>query len=191
VVETVEDILAEADETLQAPIQYLTLDSVITVDEFDGKSYFSDRTKNPWDCESILSTYSNLDNNPAVIRHSGSRRRRAKNRVAPKEDTEATARIVLSAKTGLPIQQDNKNNDGDGMSVGASTTTLGANRGVARNKNETKEEKRARKMAAKQERQVSQLRKKALRDAFGDELQKRAVVAGADRPVGSAVFRYA
>lgn len=190
--ETIEEILAEADETLQAPIQFLTLDEVITVDEFDGKSYFTERSRNPWDCESILSTYSNLDNNPAVISHATSRRR--KNRIAPK-NTDATTRIVLSAKTGLPILQSDgmpeelHDHGGDGVSLGAST--LGANRGMARNKNETKDEKRARKMAAKQERQASQLRKKALRDAFGQELQKRAVVANSDAPVGSAVFRYA
>jgi protein LTV1 len=191
--ETVEEVLAEADAALQAPIEFLTLDEVITVDEFDGKSYFTERTRNPWDCESILSTYSNLDNNPAVIVHASSRRRR-KNRIAPKNTETTTARIVLSAKTGLPILQSETSPEephdehGDGVSVGAST--IGANRGVARNKDETKDEKRARKMAAKQERQMSQLQKKALRDAFGQELQKRAVVATTDGPVGSAVFRY-
>jgi protein LTV1 len=190
--ETIAEVLAEADATLNAPIEFLTLDEVITVDEFDGKSYFTERTRNPWDCESILSTYSTLDNNPAVIQHASSRRR--KNRVVPKNTETTTARIVLSAKTGLPIVQSETSPEephdehGDGVSVGAST--VGANRGVARNKDETKDEKRARKMAAKQERQMSQLRKKALRDAFGQELQKRSVVATTDGPVGSAVFRY-
>jgi protein LTV1 len=189
--ETIAEVLAEADATLNAPIEFLTLDEVITVDEFDGNSYFTERTRNPWDCESILSTYSNLDNNPAVIQHASSRRR--KNRVVSK-NTETTTRIVLSAKTGLPILQSETSPEeqldkhDDGVSVGAST--IGANRGVARNKDETKDEKRARKMAAKQERQMSQLRKKALRDAFGQELQKRSVVATTDGPVGSAVFRY-
>ena len=33
----------------------------------DGRSYFSLSRRDPWDCESVLTTYSNLDNNPAVV----------------------------------------------------------------------------------------------------------------------------
>ena len=33
----------------------------------NGKSYFTETSRSQWDCESILSTYSNLDNNPVDI----------------------------------------------------------------------------------------------------------------------------
>jgi protein LTV1 len=185
-VESIDEILDEADATLAAPVQILTLESVITVDEFDGKSYFTERTRNPWDCESILSTYSNLDNNPAVIRPKTRRNKAKPASVAP-------ARIELSSKTGLPIQRP----AGDGGSPSADEeeqpsrrNSLSANKGLARNRNETKEEKRARKQAARRERHTSLLQKKAMRQAFGQELQKRSAVAATDTPVGSAVFRY-
>jgi protein LTV1 len=188
--DTVEDVLAEADATLAAPVQVLTLESVITVDEFDGKSYFSERTRNPWDCESILSTYSNLDNNPAVI-HPGRRRRKVP---SPATNTvPAPQPIRLSSKTGLPIQRASDDGDtelADYDALASRATGADANKGTARDKNESKEEKRARKQAAKQERHASLAQRKALRHAFGQELHKRSAVAGTDTPLGSAVFRY-
>ena len=66
----VDVILAHASEILAQPKEKPPEDVLI-----DGQSYFSERVWNPWDCQSILSTYSNLDNNPVVIDASRRHRR--------------------------------------------------------------------------------------------------------------------
>merc|ERR1712170_35134 len=72
--EDVQEVLKEAEEVLANPEMDLPPEEVL----IDGKSYFTMKERNPWDCESILSTYSNLDNNPAVVGRSGRRRRKKK-----------------------------------------------------------------------------------------------------------------
>ena len=172
VAEPVDVILAQANEVLAQPIQTIPPEEIILIEE-DGKSYLSERSRNPWDCESILSTYSNLDNNPVVIEH----RRR--------QPTKAK-QIVLSQKTGLPILQTRVQSiPEDEVDDGTAATV---NRGAARKKGESADEKRARKGAAKRERQVARLQKQTTRRVFEQEFQKRAVVT--DTIAGNAVFRY-
>ena len=94
-----EDVLAQADKTLANPeMEPAPFEDVL----IDGKSYFSERNQNPFDCESILTTYSNLDNNPAVVGRSGRRRGKAKERMEYVPEDEP-AQIFLSNKTGLPL----------------------------------------------------------------------------------------
>ena len=111
----------------------------------DGKSYFSEKMKNPWDCESILSTYSNLDNNPATI-GVGGRRKRGKNKKKKQQNDEFAVpeeepvhQIMLSDKTGLPlgVLTSSVPEIGD-------DTYISVNKGEARRKNESKEEKKLR-----------------------------------------------
>jgi len=166
----------------------------------DGQSYFSERFRNPYDCESILTTYSNLDNNPVKIGPSPSRRRRNRNKKddssADEEDVVAgIQKIRLSQKTGLPIGVyptgrggtnlgDDSNDDQDG-------TYISVNRGEARSKKETPAEKKARKAAVKKERQIARIQKKVVRDVFREEFEKHQVVdVGGDACAGKTVFRY-
>ena len=74
-IQPIEAILGEADDILGKGRAAPPAEEIF----IDGKSYFSEKMKNPWDCESILSTYSNLDNNPATIGATG-RRNRGKNK---------------------------------------------------------------------------------------------------------------
>mmetsp|Transcript_40185 Transcript_40185/g.72399 ORF Transcript_40185/g.72399 Transcript_40185/m.72399 type:complete len:502 (+) Transcript_40185:91-1596(+) len=66
--------LADADAFLANPEVDLPPEEVF----IDGKSYFSVTSRNPWDCESILSTYSNLDNNPVVIGRTKKKKKKKK-----------------------------------------------------------------------------------------------------------------
>jgi protein LTV1 len=66
----IEDLLGEADGVLGKKKDAPPAEEVF----IDGKSYYSLKLRNPWDCESILSTYSNLDNNPVTIGAGGRRR---------------------------------------------------------------------------------------------------------------------
>lgn len=204
--QTVNQLLSSAKERLASPELDLPPEEVL----IDGKSYFTMNTPNPWDCESILSTYSNLDNNPSVVgRGAGStiggrvgkmgsaRRLRNKNRrkknqstedeIDPQEEEEPVPQIQLSNKTGLPLNvlpTTEKHYEDD-------DTIMSVNRGQARNKNETKEEKKARKQAVKQERLISRLQKKMMKEVIDEEYSKRCVanVGSSDVAVGKSVFR--
>ncbi|KAL7748908.1 Protein ltv1 [Sorochytrium milnesiophthora] len=125
-----------------------------------------------WDCETIVSTYSNLENHPRMI---SERRRRP---------VEEQARIVLSAKTGMPVQQssvptsiERSAEDEDIADVDDQLSRV--NLGSARDKCESKEDKRARKQALKDDKRVRKMEKKAVKQAFKQEAgrQSRQAVA--------------
>lgn len=187
---------------------------------FDGKSYFSERQRNPWDCESILTTYSNLDNNPATIgRNDDStsrRRRRQRNKEQKQQLTEGPTLesndnndlyrdnpiqhqpIKLSTKTGLPVgvYDSNKNqqhvlddghHDNDIESRGG--TTLQSLLNQKRDRNETPDIKKVRKLLVKQERCMSRIQKKVSKEVFSEEFCKKRAVPLEDIS-GKTVFRY-
>ena len=101
-----------------------------------------------WDCASVLSTLSNTENHPHRIQ----------------------TRIQLSRRTGLPklspaaVEEASDDEEDDEM-------VEVVNKGVARNRNETAAEKKARKLALKQQRQMRRSDKKANRSAFSREHQ--------------------
>ena len=200
--------MAEADATLANPEMDLPPEEVF----IDGKSYFSVTSRNPWDCESILSTYSNLDNNPVIIGRSDRRRKKKKNKgggdasvmsndVIPED---GPVKIKLSNKTGLPLGSDtyggvtnnnnnNNNNDYDdegGDYFDNGSTYLSINRGEARHKDETTAEKKERKMAIKEERKICRIQKKMMKEAFADEFQRRGHDVILDCIGGNTVFRF-
>ncbi|XP_068135608.1 protein LTV1 homolog [Hyperolius riggenbachi] len=112
-----------------------------------------------WDCESILSTYSNLYNHPQTIKD------------PPKKKP-----IKVSTRTGIPlgvlpdrgptakqVERMERINDGDLPRVSTQP----------RCKNESAEEKRARKQAIKQERKERRMEKKANQQAFKLEKERQ------------------
>ena len=71
-------------------------------------AYLRTKQRESWDCETIVSTYSNLENHPSLIDepHGGSRRKKKKGRGGEDEDvgaTEGAAVIRLSQSNGLPV----------------------------------------------------------------------------------------
>ena len=187
-----EQDLADAEEILANPeMEPAPFEDVL----IDGKSYFSERHRNPFDCESILTTYSNLDNNPAVIARSGRRNGKNKNGPCAKGGhdlpEEEQVHFMLSKKTGLPLgvlgkeisdEEEDEWNDGTFMSV---------NKGEARAKNETKAEKKARKNAVKEERRIARVQKKMMKEAFAEEFDRRAEAACDNDLAGKSVYRIA
>lgn len=108
-----------------------------------------------WDCETIISTYSNIYNRPKVI-----------------EEPAKPKPIRVSGKTGIPLgvlpargmtskqeERMTRINDSDLPRVSTQPRT----------KEETKEERRARKQAIKEERKERRVEKKANRTAFKEE----------------------
>ncbi|KAL1712809.1 Low temperature viability protein-domain-containing protein [Schizophyllum commune] len=145
-------------------------------DELSSDS--EDEKEDQWDCESILSTYSNLENHPRLIRARESATRRTKKAAVP--------HIALDPKTGLPIvtppssaphtksapHARTSKPSFDDESSGSDTETEATNRQtIARPKNETAEEKKARKAAVKAERQARRVEKKATKEQFDAEMK--------------------
>ena len=164
----------------------------------DGMSYFSERERNPFDCESILSTYSNLDNNPKRIDASRRRQRKTNSSSASLQknaDEEPVQHIKLSAKTGLPVgfltrkRPDGSHEDDNDDDDDFDNTFMSINRGEARNRNETQEEKKARKLLVKRERELARMQKKLTKQVYAEEFQKRSGEAD-DAIAGTTVFRF-
>jgi protein LTV1 len=179
-VTSLHEVLAYATETLAEPLHAPPPEDVL----IDGLSYFSLKDRNPWDCESILTTYSNLDNNPVVIGATLNRRRKTKH-FHEGEAKECVQKIELSNKTGLPLvalTEVSRVLDGD------TDTFRSVNRGEARGRNETAIEKKARKFLVKQERQQARITKKVTREIYQEEFGKRAPMV-VDELACKAVFQ--
>lgn len=189
--------LAEADAILANPEMDLPPEEIL----IDGKSYFSVTSRSMWDCESILSTYSNLDNNPAIIGRSrkGKKKKSKQKKLDGNSDVipeDGPVKIQLSAKTGLPlgvfgnsrVQSPEEEGEEEDYYGDGDDTFLSINRGEARKKDESKMEKKERKFSIKEERKICRMQKKMLKEAFKEEFQKRGHEAVVDSLAGAAVF---
>jgi protein LTV1 len=111
------------------------------------------KKRETWDVQSVISTYSNLENHPALINDKGPQKR-----------------IKIDPKTGMPVlveverkQKARKNNRRDVEEEEEEEEVdeeddedeeTAENKGTARTKEETKEEKKARKQAIKEAKKV-------------------------------------
>ncbi|KZO89686.1 Low temperature viability protein [Calocera viscosa TUFC12733] len=122
-----------------------------------------DEIKDTWDVESILSTYSNLENHPRVI--------------SAREDVgRGVKRIRLDNRTGLPTVEEegaeskrSRRPPREEQPSPEKRQKLAPKVPIARSKDESAEEKKARKAAVKQERQERRADKKATKTAFSTE----------------------
>ncbi|KAG1813209.1 LTV-domain-containing protein [Suillus subaureus] len=122
-----------------------------------------------WDCETVLTTYSNLENHPRVIRARASK---------------PVPKITLDSKTGLPTL------NGDSQAPESrkarhrlqsvaeyeedSREPSAAKQTISRPRDESKEDKKARKQVVKAQRQVRRVEKKATQDQFSTEMKHQA-----------------
>ncbi|GAA5841392.1 hypothetical protein JCM3766R1_004070 [Sporobolomyces carnicolor] len=139
-----------------------------------------DRRRDRWDCETVLSTYSNLSNHPRLLRIRDNKLK------APKP-----AQIKLDPKTGFPLV------DGEivtGRGGNNDTIMEDAEEGgpedeeemeeyipketIKRPRGETAEEKKLRKQLVKEERQHRRTEKKQTKDSFEKEVKRQKKVSG-------------
>ncbi|XP_070555780.1 LOW QUALITY PROTEIN: protein LTV1 homolog [Ptychodera flava] len=127
--------------------------------------------KEEWDCETILSTHSNLYNHPTTIKEPPKPKPKPKPRIKPKP-------IELSQKTGIPKGVLPAKGAINNVSDDDSDTEESSTRPVPppRRKNETPEEKRERKQIVKTERRERRVEKKANKEAFKAEEQRQQQV---------------
>jgi protein LTV1 len=183
--------LADADAILANPEMDLPPEEIL----IDGKSYFSVTSRNAFDCESILSTYSNLDNHPVVVGRSSRRsKKKGKKKQVDEESIipeDKPVKIQLSNKTGLPLGVFDKHQLSPEQDYHNETDTyISINKGEARNKSESVMEKKVRKTAVKEERKICRIQKKMMREAFREEFTKRGEAGVVDAVGGTTVFRF-
>lgn len=140
-----------------------------------------DVKEDKWDCESILSTYSNIENHPRMLKIRG-----ALNSKPGKTTKQAEQpKITIDPKTGFPVvlgpaDADSPDVESDAESdstMDAEEANSGAKRQtITRPKGETAEQKKARKEQVKAEKQSRRLEKKATREAFGTERKRQMKV---------------
>lgn len=140
--------------------------------------YVQVKEKPKWDCETILSTYSNLYNHPKLI----------------KEPPKKSNKIKIDKRTGIPkdvidsnkltakalnrLDQENTGYQPKGPKSVAGQSVISQLSALSiRNKNETPEEKRDRKMALKEYRRERRLEKKQNSEAFKDEAKRQVKIS--------------
>lgn len=131
------------------------------------------KEKEKWDCESILSTYSNLYNHPKLI------------------SEPPTNKIKVSGKTGMPVINNRLTAKalkelGGTNSVGSESIVSQISQLSIRNKDETPDEKKKRKQALKQYRKERREERKVNTLAFKDE-KKRMEKAMINNKISSQV----
>ncbi|KAJ9123752.1 hypothetical protein QFC24_003526 [Naganishia onofrii] len=111
--------------------------------------------KDRWDAETILSTYSNIENHPAKLS------------VANKHPKKRTQRSRAAIDEASDEEDEDSGDDTETESTYQQKVT------VARPKGETKEERKARKAAVKAERQDRRFEKKTRQELFSGERKKQ------------------
>ncbi|CAE6489957.1 unnamed protein product [Rhizoctonia solani] len=136
-----------------------------------------------WDCETILSTYSNLENHPRLILA---------------RDRRPVPRIQLDPRTGLPsVTGDGDQHDVSSIhrsippGTAARNEVLGetaaepAQKTMNRPRNESKEDKKARKEAVRNQKQIRRAEKSIMKEAFATERKAQQRKMGMGAPIGN------
>ncbi|KAK9801393.1 hypothetical protein WJX73_005942 [Symbiochloris irregularis] len=119
-----------------------------------------------WDCESVLTTLSNLDNHPGRIMEPSRRRGQPKQQAAHRH-------IQLSAKTGLPVAHRTTSEPGSVYQAERHSRDEKL-QPQKHHRGETGEEKKARKALVKEARRKARANKKELKVMFKDEAQRQS-----------------
>lgn len=139
----------------------------VFADEDDAEiliPYGEENTNDKWDCETILTTYSNLEHHPRLIRA---------------KDNKPVPKIKLDLRTGLPIVLDHANvklPTGRRAPIGSISEEEyegdhPIRETITRPRDESKEDKKVRKQAVKAERQGRRADKKAKKEQFSTEMK--------------------
>ncbi|KAK7930627.1 hypothetical protein WMY93_007022 [Mugilogobius chulae] len=137
------------------PKELPVLEEVDSSEEEELQTLVVEAPQEKWDCETIISTYSNIYNRPKVI-----------------QEPQKPKPIRVSVKSGVPLdvlpsrgltakqaERMSRINDSD----------LPRAASVQRSKEESKEERKARKQAVREERKERRIEKKANKTAFKEE----------------------
>ncbi|KAI8146197.1 Low temperature viability protein-domain-containing protein [Fennellomyces sp. T-0311] len=117
-----------------------------------------------WDCQSVLSTYTNLENHPHMIADRGPRK---KITINPKT---GMPQLVEAPRKQKPVEKaDEEEQDEEESGSEEEEEEERVNLGTRRSKAESKEDKKARKAAVKEAKKNRRETKKSTKQAFKDE----------------------
>ncbi|KAJ0398051.1 hypothetical protein P43SY_009988 [Pythium insidiosum] len=183
-----EEDAEEENDVAVSPEQDEDVEQQLT-EMFMRSAYLAPREREQWDVETIVSTYSNLDNHPTILRDDDllKKKRNKKKKsdalsTLSEDDLAAACRdkskIVLSRKTGMPIGIfEFQKEEAAAAAAAAAKQQKGAPAVAAqapkKKREESKEEKKARKEAVKLQKQQRRQEKKQWKTAFKDEEQRQ------------------
>ncbi|KAL0135172.1 Low temperature viability protein-domain-containing protein [Mucor lusitanicus] len=124
------------------------------------------RQRETWDVQSVISTYSNLENHPSLINDKGPSKRI---RIDPKTGMPVLVEVERKQKKQQQQQQAESDAEEDDEEEDEEDEEPLENKGAPRSKAETKEEKRARKQAIKDAKKNRREEKKSTKSAFKTE----------------------
>ncbi|POY73776.1 hypothetical protein BMF94_3316 [Rhodotorula taiwanensis] len=141
-------------------------------DKIQDVTIIEDNYQDRWDCETVLSTYSNLSNHPRMLRLRDSRGPKpAQIKIDPKTGFPMVdGKSVLEPKTEDTIMEEEEEGEEEEEYVIRET--------IKRPRAETAEEKKARKAAVKAERASRREEKKGTKEAFNSETKRQKRVQG-------------
>ena len=128
-----------------------------------------------WDCETILTTYTNVENHPTRIPVMTRKQIRLNRRGIASDYLERKPVVQGRMAKGERAEDEQEDEAGEEEEEEESEEFDDevVNKGVARAKTETPEERKARKAAVKEERRLARERKKALKGAYKQEEVKQ------------------
>ncbi|CAO3693312.1 unnamed protein product [Rhizopus stolonifer] len=138
----------------------------------------TEKKRATWDCQTIISTYSNLENHPSLINDKGPQKR-----------------IRIDPKTGMPVlveverkqkKKESEETDEEEEEEEEEDESIPENKGVARSKAESKDEKKARKNAAKEAKKNRREEKKTNQAMFKNEENRQKRVLQQQRQAKAA-----
>ncbi|KAJ1665000.1 Protein ltv1 [Coemansia sp. RSA 1813] len=127
------------------------------MEEAELDELFKEKKRTPWDCQTILTTYSNLDNHPAMIYE------------------QRKPQIRVSRKSGFPVvaSKDNEQDKADDSNDDEAEEIEKENKGKARQKGETAEEKRERKKKIQEAKRDRREQKKDNREIHAEKRDRK------------------
>ncbi|KAJ2553103.1 Protein ltv1 [Coemansia sp. RSA 1933] len=128
------------------------------MDDAELEEMFKEKKRTPWDCQTILTTYSNLDNHPSMIYE------------------QRKPQIKVSRKSGFPVVTSSGNEPDKAAADakdGEAEEAMKENKGKARQKGETAEEKRERKKKIQEAKRDRREQKKDNREVFADKRDRK------------------
>ncbi|WOL09583.1 hypothetical protein Cni_G18336 [Canna indica] len=139
-----------------------------------------------WDCETIVSTYSNLDNHPGRIQAPGNSKKKLP-RNFPGDSVPMNNLIALRGKEKLPVDYlPNKRRTADKVKLSVSVSNEKPKRRPLGE--ESKEEKKERKAAVKEERREARRAKKELKGLYRCEAHRAQKVAAVSGPSSTRIM---
>nr|BAM18777.1 similar to CG7686 [Papilio xuthus] len=145
--------------------------------------------KERWDCETILSTYSNLYNHPKLIEEPKKIAINAKTGI-PKDTLGKDNKLTLKTLAKFNAQQEHDNSSDDDGHTQAETVLSTLSVLSIRPKDESPEEKKERKRLLKEYRKERRIEKKANKEAFKEEKkrQEKIMLNNKNNVQGNKIF---